>query len=130
MAVKLRTIGHRWVICQRPEIARLREPEIGPAVAMSPIDRTQALGPPEATSLIGRTPVSPESAIDLAPVQDRLPDRDRPRVRDHRHAMCRTFLICQMPEVEMSAEADHQVDSATRLQLLAVRSPVVRRQSS
>ncbi len=107
-----------------------REPEIVPAVAMSPIDRTQALGPPEATSRIGRTPVSPELAIDQAPVQDRSPDRDRPRVHDLRHAMCRTFLICQMPEVEISAEADHQVDSAMRLQLLAARSPVVQRQSS
>ena len=130
VAAKLQTIGRRWAICRHPEVARLRGPEIGPARAMSPIDRTRALGPAEATSPIGRTLVSLALVIDQAPVQDRSPDRDRPRVHDHRHAMCKTFSICQMPEVEMSAAADHQVDSATLLQLPVARSPAARRPSS
>jgi hypothetical protein len=97
---------------------------------MSLIDRTQALGPAAATSLIGRTSVSQELAIDQPPAQDRLPDRDRPRVHDLRHAMCRTILICQMPEVVMWAADGNQVDSATLLQLLAAHSLVVRQQNS
>jgi hypothetical protein len=118
VAAKLQIIDPRWATCRRLEIAQLQVREIDPARAMSPIDQTRVPGPPEATSQIARTSVSPAPAIDQAPVQDRSPHRDRLPVHDHRHAMCKTFSICQVPELEILAEAGHQVDSATRPQLL------------
>ena len=102
-----------------------RTQELGPAEATLPIDRTQELGPAQATLPIGRTRVLGQALVRVL-----SPDHDQEPAHDHRHAMCKTFLICQMPVAGMSAAADHQAASVTRLRSPAVRWPAERLQSS
>ena len=111
VAAKLQTIGRRWATCPRPAIARERVPEIGQAAVMWPIARMQEPGLPEATLPIGRTQVLGQA---LAPV--RCLEHDQQPAHDHQHAMCKIFLVCQMPAagmLRMSALADHQVALVT-----------------
>ena len=102
-----------------------RTQELGPPEATLPIGRTQELGPAQATSPIGRTQVLGQALARVLSL-----DHDQEPAHDHRHAMCKIFLICQMPVAGMSAPADHQAASVTRLRPPAARWPAERLQSS
>ena len=143
VAARLQIIGHRWVLCPRRAIARARGPEIGQAAAMSPIVRTQELGPPEATLLTDRTqelgpaqatsPIGRTQVLGQALARVQSLDHDQEPAHDHQHAMCKIFLICQMPVagmLGMSALADHQAASVTPLRSPAARWPAEQLQNS
>ncbi len=98
VAAKLQIIGRRWVLCPRPAIALARGAEIDLQEATSPIGPAQMLAQALARVLsLGH---------------------DQEPAHDHQQAMCKIFLICQMPVAEMSVPADHQAASVTWPQLL------------
>jgi hypothetical protein len=119
---KLQIIGHRWVTCRRPAKGRVQGRAIGLARETSPAARVPVLGPAEATLPIGRTSViSPAPALAQALVRELSPAQDQQPAHGHRHAMCKTSLICRTLAAVTSAAVGHPAALVTPL-----RSPVAR----
>lgn len=115
VVAKLQTVGRRWVICPRREVAQARGPEIGQARATLPIGQTWA---PGQVQVLGQ-----------ALVQGPSLEQDQEPADDRRHAMCKIFLICRMPVVGISAAAARQAALAMLQPPLAARWPAVQRRS-
>jgi hypothetical protein len=131
VAAKLQIIGHRWVLYPHREVAQPRGPETGPPRATLRIGRIRALGPAEATWPPVRTwATSRVQVLGQALVRVLSPDHDRQPALGPRHAMCKTFLMCRMSVVEMSAVGGHRAASVTWQQPLVARWPVGRRPNS
>ena len=111
VAGRWQTAGRRWVICRRPEVAPALELEIGRVQAMLRGVRILVLDPAEATLPIDRGRVRCRTRDrGQAQVQVRSPETDRALAHARRHATYKTFSICRMPAVGMSAAAGRRVD--------------------
>jgi hypothetical protein len=78
-----------------------------------------------ATSPIGRASVnSPAPALAPALVQELSPAHVQQPAHGHRHAMCKTLLICRIPAAATSAAVGHPADLVTPRRSPAARSQV------